>query len=177
MGRFEDMPVPRLAALLGVVALLAGCGGTGPERDRSAQARAAAAAKAERQWIDNAGRLIDDLNESVLLSASGGSTVASARKALHDDSDLYGLIVAHSRFGACEQTLLNAGAPGARLRAVDRTLTAACRRLEHASVLFTVSMKHSDPNALLAATRTALGTTPLLERARAQLDAGALFTR
>jgi hypothetical protein len=163
-----------LVAVAGIVVLLGGCGGTVEGPRRAQQPSAADAAHAQRQWADNAGRLIDDLRESVLLSASGGSTVASARRAMHDDSDLYGLIVAHTRFGGCEQTLLNAGSPGAKQRAVDRTLTAACRRLEHASSLFTVSMTHSDPEALLAATRAALATAPLLERARAQLDEGAV---
>jgi hypothetical protein len=159
-----------LARLVPIACLvvLAGCGATVAHQRTQPTV---SPLRAERQWIDNAGRLIDDLQESVLLSASGGSDLASARKALHDDSDLYGMLVAHTRFGGCRQTLLNAGTPDHRLRQVDRTLTTACHRLERASDLFTVSIKRSDPGVLLSATRAALKAAPLLERAKVELDA------
>jgi hypothetical protein len=147
------------AVVAGAVLLLAGCGGT------------RAKPQAERQWIDNASRLIDYLEGNVELSASGGANLRTARHALHDDSDLYAMVVAYSVFGGCEEALLNIGAPSGRVRGVERTLSDACGRFERAASLFTRAMKGSNAGALLAATRLALHASPILYRARAELDA------
>jgi hypothetical protein len=107
----------------------------------------------------------------VVLSANGGNDLASARRALHDESDLYAMLVAYTRFGGCTESLRNVGAPSARVRAVEKTLSLACRRLERASALFTLAVERSDAKLLLAATRTALTASPLLYRAQSKLDA------
>ena len=140
------------------VLLLTGCGGNGRP------------SVAERQWMDNVAGLIADLGDGVVLSSSGGNDLASARKALHDESDLYAMVIAYTRFGGCQKTMLNLGAPNARLRHVSQALATACRRFERASALFTVAMERSDPKVLLAATRTALQAAPLLYRAEAELN-------
>jgi len=139
--------------------LLAGCGGS------------RTAPHSERQWIDNASRLIDYLDQNVELSASGGANLRTARHALHDDSDLYAMVVAYSVFGGCDEALGNIGAPSGRVRGVEKTLSAACGRFERAASLFTRAMKGSNAGALLAATRIALHASPILYRARAELDA------
>lgn len=151
-----------LVACAGVTfLLLAGCGGNGRVQP----------SVAERQWMDNAAGLIADLGDGVVLSSSGGNDLPSARKALHDESDLYAMVIAYTRFGGCQKTMLNLGAPNAKLHNVERALGTACRRFERASNLFTVAMERSDPNVLLAATRTALEAAPLLYRAEAELNA------
>jgi len=158
------IPVRLLAVASTAVLVAAGCGGA-PRASRSASGAA------ERQWIDNAGRFIGNLSDNMLQSESLGSDAASARIALHNESDLYALLVAYTLFGGCEETLRNVGTPSARLREVDRTLESACRPLERAATLFTLAVKSSDPRPLLAATRTALLASPLLSRAQAELDA------
>jgi hypothetical protein len=140
---------------------LTGCGGGAPAQP----------SLAERQWIDNAAGLIADLGDGVVLSASGGNDIQSARRALHDESDLYAMVIAYTRFGGCRQTMLNLGAPNARLRSVEQALETACRRFERASALFTVAVERDDANVLLTATRTALKASPLLYRAEAELNA------
>jgi hypothetical protein len=146
-------------------ASLVACGGA----TTAAQPLSAPQSKTERDWIDNASRLIDDLDQNVLLSANGGADLESARRALRNDSDLYVMIVAYTFFGGCGQTLVNAGSPSRRLLPAARTLASACRRLERSSTLFTRATTRSDPGALLAASRIALRTSPLLSRARAEL--------
>jgi len=152
----------RLLATGGVaVILLAGCG----------HAKKKPPPPTEREWIDNAAGFIDNLGDTVLLTANGGSDLASARRALHNDSDLYAMVVAYTRLGGCEETLLNIGVPTRRVREVERTLTVACRRFERSAALFTRAVTSSDPKTLLAATRTALRVSPLLYRAKSELDA------
>ena len=151
----------RLVATVALAAALLAACGEGPKRPPPT----------EREWIVNAAVFIGDLDEGLQLSANGGSDLASARRALHDESDLYVMVVAYTRFGGCHQTLLNIGVPSPRARKVETTLTLVCRRFERSSVLFTRAMTGSDPKTLLAATRTALGASPLLYRAKAELDA------
>jgi hypothetical protein len=154
-------------AAVGVAAalLLAGCGSGASSSRVSPQP----ASVADRVWLDSVSGFIENLDESVLLSTSGGDNLASARVALHNESDLYGMLVAYTMFAGCQETLLNLGAPAPRLGDVRKTLASACRRLERASALFTRAIKHSDPRVLLAATRTTLAAAPLLSRARVEL--------
>lgn len=171
-----------LLALASAAVVLAACNGSHPQRsDRGHRPPGATSARpstvpgrltaAERQWIDNAARFIDKLNEDVLLSANGGSDLASARRALHDESALYALVVAYTFFGGCGDTLHNLGTPTDRLRTAEQTMASACRRLERAAALFTRAATRSDPASLLAASQTALKTSPLIYRAKRQVDA------
>ena len=155
----RGMAAARLPAMLLAAVLLAGCGG----RAKKPQA------SGEREWIDNASGFVDGLVSSVELSANGGSNLASARRALRNDSDLYVILVAYTRFGGCQQTLANVGVPTPRVRKVERTLRLACAKLERAARLFTRAITDSDPRALVAANRLALAAEPILSRAKEQL--------
>jgi hypothetical protein len=151
------MGAARFPVMLLLAVGLAGCGGN--ER----------APSGEREWIDNASGFIEGLVSSVELSANGGSNLASARHALRDESDLYVILVAYTRFGGCQQTLANVGVPTPRVRKVERTLRLACAKLERAAHLFTRAMTDSDPKALVAASRLALRAEPLLSQAKEEL--------
>src|SRR5438093_5206004 len=150
------MGTTRLPAILLVAVLLAGCGHASKPPPPT-----------EREWVDNAAGFIDGLANSLELSANGGSDLASARRALRDESDLYAMVVAYTRFGGCRETLFNIGVPVPRMRKVERTLRLACGRFERSAALFTRAITGSDPKALLAATQTALRASPLLYRAKA----------
>lgn len=82
------------AARLGAVVLAAGtlaaCGGT------TAPAPPATHSAAERSWLDNAGRFIETLDSDITLSADGGANLATARRALTDESSIYGMLVAYT---------------------------------------------------------------------------------
>jgi hypothetical protein len=149
--------VARRTLALGVMlAALTGCGGTSVQTP-------------ERQWTANVAGLIDQLRNDVVLSADGSGDVASARRALHDDSDLYDLVLAYSDFGGCDHMLANAGVASARFARVVATLGAACSRLQHAATLFSRAASGNDPQALLAASREAGRASPSLVRAALEL--------
>jgi hypothetical protein len=152
------MGAARMPAIVVASVLLAGCGGSGKP-----------VSPTEREWADNAAGFIDGLADSLELSANGGSDLASARHALHDESDLYVILVAYTRFGGCVQTLANVGVPTERVRDVERTLRLACTRLERSAALFTRAIRDSDPRALVAANRVALRAAPLLSQAKSEL--------
>lgn len=153
-----------MAALVAAAALpLGACGGP------SAPPKADAAT--EREWIDNAGSLIRTLQSDVLMSTVGGANLATARRALRDESDVMTMLVAYNLFGACGPSLANAGTPGPQANGVVQTLIAACSRLERASALFTEAMARGSPRPLLAATREVLTAEPFLVRAGSELAA------
>jgi hypothetical protein len=158
--------VGRLPAWAAVTAVLlaAGCGGHVP-----APAQPPAGSVAERQWIDNATRLVAELNADINLSASGGADLATARHAMSDESDIYTMLVAYSLFGDCGRTLAAVGSPSQRTQHVVAIIISACGRLERASTLFQRAMTGNRAEALLAATRTAAGAAPILARASVAL--------
>jgi hypothetical protein len=104
------------------------------------------------------------------LSAAGGSNLASARRAVQDENDVYVLLVAYGDFGDCNRELAAAGTPSSHGRAAAALILSACRPLERASTLFTRAMQRNDPKALLAATRTSATAAPILVRALALLE-------
>ncbi len=152
------------AALLAAacIAVPAACGGTSAP---------VSSPQADREWAANAGGVIDELERDVQIAASGGDTVAAARKALRDESHLYTILVAYTDFGGCDHMLAAAGTPTVRFARVERTLASACVLLQRAAALFTQAASRHDPHALLAATRKMLDASPLLLRAKAELDA------
>ena len=115
--------------------------------------------------------MIAELQRDVLLSASGGSTIAAAHQALHDGSRLYTILVAYTDFGGCGHMVAAIGGPNVRFAKVERTLDEACSAFEQSAALFTRATTQSDSQALLAATRLALRTSPLLTRASVELAA------
>lgn len=141
------------------LAALAGCGGGSVQPS------------ADRQWIANASELIGQLRDDVLVGAEGTTSLASARHELHDDSDLYVLLVAYSDFGGCDRMLANVGVSGRAYASVDGTLRRACSHLERAAALFTRSSGSGGAPALLAASREAQRAWPLLNRAALEVPA------
>lgn len=141
------------------IAALTACGETSTPR-----------AGANREWVANAGVVIDQLERDVLLAGSGGNTIRTARQALQRQSNLYTILVAYTDFGGCNHMVSAAGTPASRFAPVERSLASACTVLQRAAVLFTRAMTRHDPRALLMATRTTLQASPLLVHAKTELD-------
>lgn len=124
----------------------------------------------DREWVANTSGVIDQLERDVVLAGSGGDTMNAARQALQRQSNLYTILVAYTDFGGCNHMVSAAGTPTGRFARVERSLAAACTLLQRAAVLFTRAATRHDARALLTATRTALRASPLLVRAKTELD-------
>jgi hypothetical protein len=105
---------------------------------------------------------------TIATAAVGGTTRASAAKALRNTSDLYALLVAYSDLGGCRQMVSSAAAPAD----VARTFGPACRHLERASALFARATQRSDPAALVLATHEIGLAQPALVRAMLAIRRG-----
>ena len=138
---------------------LAACGGT-----------SSPLAGADREWVANTGGVIDQLERDVLLARSGGNTLRAARQALNDDSNLYTILVAYTDFGGCNHMVSAAGTPVERFARVQRTLATACALFQQAAGLFTQAVTRHDARALLAASRMTRRASPLLARAKSELE-------
>jgi hypothetical protein len=161
-GVCESVAEMRAAGtLLGaaVVAVsLAACGG-----HRGSTTRSGAG-----EWTANAGGVIEQLR-SDSLGAADGDTLQSARAALHDESRLYGLVVAYTDFGGCRHMASALGAPPPSFGVTAAALGRACADLQRAAALFTRAATTTDPQALVAAARAVRAASPLLERAELEL--------
>jgi len=120
--------------------------------------------RVDPRWLQNTTQLVAQLRDDEAVTANGTSSIAAARRALHDDSILYPLLVAYSDFGGCPQMLANTGGAQAD-QSLTRTLRSACAFLAHSAALFTRSAGSNDPRTLLAAAREAQRAWPLLDRA------------
>ncbi len=138
-------------------AALAGCGGRASPPP--------SAAVADREWISNTAGVIDQLTGDVSAVAPAGVSLATAARALRDDSDLYGLLVAYTDFGGCGRMVSSAGDPPPRFGRVAAALARACRGFERASALFTQANTTGDARSLLAAFRRVQAAARLLYRA------------
>lgn len=87
----------------------------------------------------------------VSLTASGSDTLAHARRALHDESELFVLLYAYADLGGCRSIVANTGAPAPLLPKLERP----CPQLERAAASFTRATTRSDPRALVRAAREA----------------------
>lgn len=146
------------AAVLAVI--LVACGSrTGSPRRSTAS-----------EWTANAAGVITQLRADV-VGASDGEDVRSARAALHDESRLYGLLVAYSDFGGCRHMTGELGETPAGFGGVTATLARACDDLQRAATLFTVAASTSDAPSLVAASRAVQAAEPLLEHAELELHA------
>jgi hypothetical protein len=156
------MPWMRAASsLLGAAAaatVLAACGGAPARTPRSAGS----------EWTANASGVIDQLRSDTVAAADGDSP-QSARAALHDESRLYGLLVAYSDFGGCRHMTRTLGDAPNGFGSTASTLARACARLQHASALFTQAASNNDAPALVAAAHAVRAAEPLLERAELEL--------
>src|SRR5437879_2538781 len=83
-------------AVLVVAVLGAGCG-------------AKVAPPTDREWVANTRGVVDQLRGDV-VAVSGYDRLGAARKALRDDSHLYGLLVSYTDFGGCRHMVAAAGA-------------------------------------------------------------------
>jgi hypothetical protein len=155
----------RSTAALWATACLAvstGCGGT---------AHSVRSQQAERIWIDNTAGVIDQLERDLRLESSAGDTIAAARETLR--TGLYTVLVAYTDFGGCRHMVAAAGVQPDGFAEVTRALTAACALFQRSAVLFTRAATTNDPATLLRAGRVASAASPLLVRAKVELQAAA----
>ena len=145
----------RVVALGCVAFALAGCGGG---------THSPSGTSTQPAWPSNLGILISQLQNDVALTSLAGATRASAKAPLESDSNLYALLVAYDDFGVCRGMVASA-AGDERAVHVTSALSAACRHLERASVLFTRATTRGEPRSLLAAGREAGLASPWLVRA------------
>ena len=140
------------------VAGLSGCGGpSGPAQ--------VSGASADREWVDNATGVIDQLNGDVSAAEPARPGIAGARRSLSDLSELYGLLVAYTDFGGCTRMVSGIGRAPPQFAVVVHLLGPACARFERAAALFTSAASGHDARALLAASREAKRGQALLYRA------------
>jgi hypothetical protein len=151
----------RVAIAVGAVlavAALAGCGGpTGPAH--------AGGGSVDREWVDNATGVIDQLNGDVSAAEPARPGLAGARRSLADLSELYGLLVAYADFGGCTKMVSGIGRAPPQFAVVVHRLGPACSRFERAAALFTRAASGHDAYALLAASREVKAGQGLLYRA------------
>lgn len=134
--------------------LLAACGGR-------------ATVSSASEWKDNTNRAIVQLRHDAVV------VEASKDNALHDDSQLFVLLVAYTDFGGCRHMTAAAGTTPARMRAVAQLLDRACGGLERAAALFTRATTRNDVRALREARRIVARSSSALVRAQIRLRVAA----
>jgi hypothetical protein len=144
-----------------LLASVSGCGGSGN----------GPGANAQLQFAANAAGLIGQLHDDLAVGQAEASSVPTARRTLHDASDLLATFVAFTDFGSCGQMVENTGHPTGKLLRVQATLRSACGVLERATRLFSDAEIHLNPYTLVAATQMTARVLPLLDRAQVELDA------
>jgi hypothetical protein len=127
-----------------------------------------AASPRDREWVANARGVADQLRVDV-VAVSGLDRPRAARRALHDDSQLYGLLVSYTDFGGCRHMVAALGAEPERYRAAQSLLERACRDLETADALFMRAVVREDPALLVRATSAAVRALSPLDSARLAL--------
>jgi hypothetical protein len=137
----------RVACLAALAVAAAGCGGqTGTTSQSTAQ------------WRANAMGALSQLRHDVSLTSIGSGSLGDANRALHDDSDLYALLVVYTDLGGCSHIMSELGAPAR----IGRILARACPGLERAAASFSFATQSGDAAALLRAARQAHRAEPLL---------------
>jgi hypothetical protein len=148
----------RPLALALVVLVLSGCGsGAGSPVSES---------KSEREWTSGAALLLDGLDDALTRVANAGV----GRLTLKNTSTLYEALLGYTFLGGCGEVLTKLGEPAPRQYELRDRLRDACSRLEHASNVFTRAVRLDSATLLVTAAREALGTVPLLTRARELLS-------
>jgi len=147
--------LPKTVVAFVLLALLAGCGSR-------------AAAPPDREWRANAQGVAQQLRQDVVAIA-GLDRAAAARRALHDDSQLYGLLVSFTDFGGCAHMVAALGAEPPQFDTARKLLARACRRLRTADAFFTRAIARNDPQLLVRATTAATQSITPLERAQLAL--------
>ena len=127
-----------------------------------------AATPTDREWRANAQGVVQQLRRDV-VSVAGFDRTPVARAALHDDSQLYGLLVSYTDFGGCSHMVAALGVEPPHFGTVRRLLAAACSRLRTADAFFTRAVARSEPQLLVRATGAAVKSLAPLERAQIAL--------
>src|SRR6267143_5764316 len=133
------------AAAVVVAALVAGC----------AAHRSPTQEASTREWVANARGVVEQLRGDIVM-VSGFDELGAARRGLHDDSQLYGLLVAYTDFGGCQHMAAAVGVEPPGRAPVVRLLRRACTHLQRADRLFTRAVARSAPRLLVRATREAV---------------------
>jgi len=120
------------------------------------------------EWRANARQVVQELQADIAAAAAGGTTRASAARALANLSDMYGLLVAYSDLGGCRAMVGGTGAPPR----VASALGSACTHLQRAAALFARAARRTDPAALAQATRESALAEPQLVRALLAVQRG-----
>jgi hypothetical protein len=155
-----DDVVRETALVVAVLALAAGCGHGRPPR--------AKLEPASDEWVANARGVVRQLRADA-IAVAGFDRLPAARRGLHDDSQLYGLLVSYTDFGGCLHMAAAVGvAPPGRARVV-RLVHRACVHLRRADSLFTRAVAKTEPPLLVAATRAAVAAIPALDAAELAL--------
>lgn len=121
---------------------------------------------ASRQWRENAGVALRQLTQDVTATTIGGDSLDEARHALHDESQLYVLVLSYTDLGGCPAIMRNVGAPSG----LEAKLVRPCAPLARAAASFTAATERSNPHALLRAGRDAELALPLLVHALAEVQ-------
>ena len=140
-----------VVAALTVSLVLAACGEAAKQRTPA-------------EWEANAGGVAGQLRDDV-IQISAVDRVPAARRALHDDSQLYAMLVAFSDVAGCDHMVAALGTAPPRRRPAVTQLDVACAHLQRASQLFTRAVARSRPGDLAEAAREALAALPPLDRA------------
>ncbi|MFL5954336.1 MAG: hypothetical protein ACJ76I_09545 [Gaiellaceae bacterium] len=127
-----------------------------------------AASPPDREWTANARGVEHQLREDI-VAVSALDRPRAARRALHDDSQLYGLLVSYTDFGGCRHMVAALGAVPERYRAAQSLLERACRDLRTADALFMRAVSREDPTLLVRATSAAVRALSSLDRAQLAL--------
>jgi hypothetical protein len=154
-----DEVLRETAAAVVVAALVAGC---------SAHPRTPSQEASSREWVANARGVVEQLRGDIVM-VSGFDELGAARRGLHDDSQLYGLLVAYTDFGGCRHMAAAVGVEPPGRAPVVRLLRRACTRLQRADRLFTRAVARSAPRLLVRATREAVAAVPALDAASLEL--------
>lgn len=141
----------RVLAAAGVVAAALACVACGGSRETVRS----------QGWQANASGVLRQLQSDVAAAEVGGTTHASAARALRSFSDMYALSFAFADLAGCRDMVAAATPPPG----VERTLAAPCTHLERAAALFTRAATRSEPAALVRATREVQRAEPALVQA------------
>src|SRR4029077_18156373 len=119
----------------------------------------------ERVWSAQALVLLDGLDEALPRITNAGVGPLT----LHDPSHLYEALLGYTYIDTCGEQLAHLGQPSPRELDASTRLHEACAPLRHASALFTRAVKLDRSSLLVSAASEALGTAPMLRRARSSL--------
>ena len=147
----------RLAVAL-LLLSLAGCGS-------GTAAPPVSGSAAERVWANQARALLAGLDDALPRISDAGVGPGT----LTDTSHLYSAVLGDTYVDSCGDQLAHLGPPSHREREASALLQKACAHLHHASTLFSRAVELNRSSLLVAAAREALGTGPLVQRARTVL--------